>query len=58
MICVQTVCQRSCGNLQQPYLELQKSYGDEPYMVEKIGESSTTSVYNTFLDSEVDLADK
>jgi len=39
------------------YLELDKSYGDEPYMVENLMKSPTTFVYNPFPDSEVKLAE-
>jgi len=36
--------------------QAKKSDDDEPYMVEKLMKSSTTFVYNPFLDSEVKLA--
>ena len=49
--------QQRCSKLQQSYLELLKSYEDDPYIVEKLRKSSTTFVYNVFPDYEFNLAE-
>ena len=45
--------QHICSNLQKSYLEIHKSYGDDPYIVENLMKSSTTFVYNVFTDYDV-----
>jgi len=49
--------QQRCSSFQKLYLELLNSSGDDPYLFEKLRKSSTTFVYNFFLDSEVNLAE-
>jgi hypothetical protein len=49
--------QQRCSNFQRLYLELLNSSGDDPYIVEKLMKSSTTFVYNSFPDSEVNSAE-
>jgi len=49
--------QQRCSNFQKLYLELLNSSGDDPYIFEKLMKSSTTFVYNSFPDSEVNLAE-
>jgi len=58
MISIPTMSQHPYNNLQKSYLELLRSYGDESYMVENLMKSSTTSVYHTFPDSDIKLAEK
>jgi len=48
--------QQRCSKLQKLYLGLHKSFGDDPYIVEKHIKSSTILVYNIFPDSEFNLA--
>jgi len=49
--------QQRCSNFQKLYLELLNSSGDDPYIFEKLGKSSTTFVYHVFPDSVFNLAE-
>ena len=49
--------QQKCSKFQKLYLDLLNSSGDDPYIFEKLRKSSTTSVYNSFPDYEVNLAE-
>ena len=49
--------QQRCSNFQKLYLKILNSYGDDPYIAEKIMKFSTSIVYNVFPDSVFNLAE-